>query len=403
MIFTAKQPATHNLEFQLAFDNGRMNQQLWSGVSATLLMTTLSLTTSAQAQQSTGLEYSAQGSSSVTQVPQKPETATPAVKQSFPQPEEAVKVGRIQSEIETATQQTETIAKIHAFELAGRQAVVLYVRNIPVLTFLSTPSPAIEQTQAEDTSARSRKRASHNQHLQARAYNAGTLEGGRQHNAAVDEVELETNPVWRATTVAARLNQMHRDNVDASNIVVRWNDEDKAFSIEVNGEEIAQVNNTTILPDTTRNLAQDALQATNRMRRLVGNAPPLQKIADMPQPQKPPVREVAFGPIRMEIRGMASWYGPGFHGNRSASGEIYNQNALTAAHRNLPFGTNVLVTNLRNGRSVVVRINDRGPFVRGRVIDLSAAAARMLGMMQTGVAPVSVQVIDNSRVASDSY
>jgi rare lipoprotein A len=366
-------------------------------------MTTLSLTTSAQAQQATGLEYSAQGSSSVTQIPQEPEPVTPAVKQSFPQPEEAVKVGRIQSEIETATEQAETIAKIHAFELAGRQAVVLYVRNIPVLTFLSTPSPGIEGTQTEDTSTRSRKRASNNQHLQARAYNADTLDGDRQRNAALEELELETNPVWKATTVAARLNQMHRDNVDARNIVVRWNAEDKAYSIEVNGEEIAQVNNTTILPDTTRNLAQDALQATNRMRRLVGNAPPLRKIADMPQPEKPPVRQVALGPIRMEIRGMASWYGPGFHGNRSASGEIYNQNALTAAHRNLPFGTNVLVTNLRNGRSVVVRINDRGPFVRGRVIDLSAAAARMLGMMQSGVAPVSVQVIDNSRVASDSY
>jgi rare lipoprotein A len=104
------------------------------------------------------------------------------------------------------------------------------------------------------------------------------------------------------------------------------------------------------------------------------------------------------------MSGIASWYGPGFHGNRSASGEVYNQNAMTAAHRTLPFGTKVVVTNLNNGRSVVVRINDRGPFIRGRVIDLSAAAARALGVMQTGIAPVQVQVLGEQKtVASDSY
>jgi rare lipoprotein A len=80
---------------------------------------------------------------------------------------------------------------------------------------------------------------------------------------------------------------------------------------------------------------------------------------------------------------MASWYGPGFHGRRTASGETFNAGALTAAHRTLPFGTRVKVTNATNGRSVVVRINDRGPYVRGRVIDLSRAAARAIGMSGT--------------------
>ncbi len=93
------------------------------------------------------------------------------------------------------------------------------------------------------------------------------------------------------------------------------------------------------------------------------------------------------------MTGMASWYGPGFHGRRSASGERYNQNAMTAAHRSLPFGTMVRVTNIKNGRSVVVRINDRGPFIRGRVIDMSAAAARVLGMVHSGIAPVRIEVI----------
>lgn len=97
--------------------------------------------------------------------------------------------------------------------------------------------------------------------------------------------------------------------------------------------------------------------------------------------------------IASSFRGQASWYGPGFHGRLTANGERYNQNAMTAAHPNLKFGTKVKVTNLNNGRSVVVRINDRGPFTRGRVIDLSAAAARSLDMMRSGVAPVKVTIL----------
>ncbi len=91
--------------------------------------------------------------------------------------------------------------------------------------------------------------------------------------------------------------------------------------------------------------------------------------------------------------GKASWYGPGFHGRRTANGEVFNSNDLTAAHRSLPFGTKVRVTNMNNGRSVVVRINDRGPFAGGRIIDLSAGAARSINMINSGVAPVRVEVL----------
>ena len=91
--------------------------------------------------------------------------------------------------------------------------------------------------------------------------------------------------------------------------------------------------------------------------------------------------------------GLASWYGPGFHGRRTASGTVHTGAALTAAHRSLPFGTRVRVTNLRNGRTVVVVVDDRGPFVRGRVIDLSRAAVRRLGMVRDGVVPVRLEVI----------
>jgi rare lipoprotein A len=93
--------------------------------------------------------------------------------------------------------------------------------------------------------------------------------------------------------------------------------------------------------------------------------------------------------------GIASWYGPGFHGRRTAAGNIYDQNDLTAAHQTLPLGTRVLVTNLNNGNSTEVTINDRGPFAKGRIIDLSYAAGQVLGMIGPGTVPVRVEVIES--------
>jgi rare lipoprotein A len=95
--------------------------------------------------------------------------------------------------------------------------------------------------------------------------------------------------------------------------------------------------------------------------------------------------------------GFASWYGPGFDGKPTASGETYDMDALTAAHRQLPFGTVVEVRNRENGRTVVVRINDRGPFVRGRIIDLSRAAADRLELVRSGTAPVTLRVVEAAR------
>lgn len=89
--------------------------------------------------------------------------------------------------------------------------------------------------------------------------------------------------------------------------------------------------------------------------------------------------------------GIASYYGSGHHGRRTASGERFNQNAMTAAHRTARFGSYLRVTNTANGRSVVVRVNDRGPFVRGRVIDVSTAAARSLGFVASGTTRVTVE------------
>ncbi len=91
--------------------------------------------------------------------------------------------------------------------------------------------------------------------------------------------------------------------------------------------------------------------------------------------------------------GIASWYGPGFHGRRTANGEVFNQYDLTAAHKTLPFNTKVLVTNLKSNKSIVVRINDRGPFIGERIIDLSEEAARKLNSKKDGLVYVKVEIL----------
>lgn len=91
--------------------------------------------------------------------------------------------------------------------------------------------------------------------------------------------------------------------------------------------------------------------------------------------------------------GVASWYGSKFHGRTTANGEKYDMNSLTAAHKTLPFGTKVKVTNTRNGKSVVVRINDRGPYAGKRVIDLSRSAAQAVGMVNSGTAQVKLDIM----------
>jgi len=104
---------------------------------------------------------------------------------------------------------------------------------------------------------------------------------------------------------------------------------------------------------------------------------------------RPPARPAIPGAGEV---GLASWYGPDFHGRRTSSGEVYDMYQLTAAHRELPLGTWILVTNLENGRSVELRVNDRGPFVGDRIVDVSYAAGRLLGMIGPGVVPVRLTV-----------
>src|SRR4029077_12401349 len=130
-----------------------------------------------------------------------------------------------------------------------------------------------------------------------------------------------------------------------------------------------------------------------------GPAPTTPDTAMLPPPvlpTEPPNRYPGIVPSYTQV-GLASWYGRHFHKKPTASGEPYDMNDFTAAHRSLPLATVVRVTNLTNDHMVLVRINDRGPFAKGRVIDLSRSAAKTLGMTEAGVVPVRIDVFDSDQ------
>lgn len=119
---------------------------------------------------------------------------------------------------------------------------------------------------------------------------------------------------------------------------------------------------------------------------------------ELPRPSAP--QPAARGKVVQTEVGLASWYGPPYAGRKGADGTVYDQNAMTAAHLTLPMGTIVRVTNLSNDSSVVVKITDRGPFVRGRIIDLSLAAAKATGVYRAGVAKVKVEAFEGRAPAA---
>lgn len=126
-------------------------------------------------------------------------------------------------------------------------------------------------------------------------------------------------------------------------------------------------------------------------------SPPRSRLRGTYRPYK--VKGVTYYPLQsakgFREKGLASWYGPGFHGRKTSSGEIYDQYKPTCAHKLLPMHTMVRVTNLRNNRSVKLRVNDRGPFVSGRIVDLSLYGAKMIGVYGRGTAPVRLEVVGN--------
>ena len=343
-----------------------MNKQiLWT--AAALLTTTIAIPLASQAEIVREVESTRDSQPALTSSPRTKKLPV-------------VKVGEYKSPVKSRAD-GQVIARIHPHQQVGsnRQAATIYIQNLPVLTFLSAKNRVTSKTESIDNQTK------------VKVATTETKVVNKENN-----LQSSNTPVWRATRVAAKLNQINLASLDAQEIAVSWKSSDR-YGITVNGEELVEINTETLLPDTTKDPALDALQVTNRLRRLLGNAPPLKVIAGLPEAPKPQIvkqaQQVVAQAVKVGSRGMASWYGPGFNGRRSANGERYNQNGLTAAHRSLPFGTKVKVTNVRTGRSVVVRITDRGPHVRGRIIDLSAAAARIVGVMHSGVAPVQLEVL----------
>ena len=369
----AKWPILQSRLAMALHKNGRMKEKFVGGLLAVLLVPVVGTASSCHAQATDALKPNSQGSKQqvIATQPSPQLNATRA---------EAQKVGQYQYQARADIGQ-DSIVKIQPHELDGRQAATVYVRNIPVITFLN-PS--------QETNTKIRSTAGTKADPSNQSKVAGSKENSPAGNIASNSTNQEPDPVWRASSLAARLNQLARNNIDPNSITVKWETGDR-YIIQANGEDLVNINAQNILPDTTSDFSRDALQVTNRLRRLLGNAPPLEAVAGQPQPEAP---VLSLGPVQLRLSGLASWYGPGFDGNLSASGERFNQNALTAAHRHLPFGTLVMVKNLDNGRSVVVRINDRGPYVGDRLIDLSAGAANVLGMMGSGVARVEIEVIE---------
>ncbi len=306
-----------------------MNKKIWSGITAVVVTTLLGTT----------------GSTSLF---------SKAIASNINN-DEIAKVRTSPSEEENNS----SIATIYTYQIGTSAAATLYVRSIPILTFLEKPDIATTNP---------------------------------------------LDPSFQAQQIADQINQLTESERETSDITVSWEAKTKSFLLQINGQILTQIDDSIRLADSTDNLAEDALHATNRLRRLLADAPPLDSIIGMPQPEQKPQQTVAVqvkpqqnpapkNRILKTISGLASWYGPGFHGRRTASGQRFNQYGLTAAHRSLPFGTKVKVTNIRNGRSAIVRINDRGPYSGRRIIDLSAGAARAIGMYNSGVGNVKLEIL----------
>lgn len=286
----------------------------------------------------------------------------------------ATKVGEHQS---TSGQPESGVARILVHQKNGRQATTVYVRNIPIVTFLGAEQSAANPQGVKVATTE--------------------LDPGKLAAIANTAPKSVADPVWRATTIAGKLNQLAMSGQDpqavAKSIKVVWSEKRHSYLIQANNQHLIEVTEkNTLLPNSSKDAGKDALQIANRLRFQMGNAEPLKTVEGVPKPKN--VQTIAMGSIRMQIQGDASWYGPGFDGNYTANGEIFNQYALTAAHPYLPFNTRVRVTNLDNGRSVVVRINDRGPFIGDRILDLSRGAAQILGTVSTGVSSVRLDVLE---------
>ena len=294
----------------------------------------------------------------------------------------STKIGETRSQSLTRTQD-DSIARIHTHKLNGKNAATVYVRGIPVVTYIESEEPV---KSAADVSK-------NKNNIKENSESVKISSNGLDANSS-EHLLTSPNPVERATAAAAMINQLNRDGLDPKTIVPAWKNGN--YVINLGDRATLKFDQQALFPEPQQSKNLDVLESANLLRRLLGGANPVSEVVNAPKSQI--ATNSSFSPTLSSrvigvMSGMASWYGPGFDGNYSASGEIFNANDLTAAHPSLPFGTIVRVVNMDNNQSVVVRINDRGPYAHGRVIDISTAAANVIGLISSGVAPVRLEVL----------
>jgi len=315
----------------------------------------------------------------------------------------SLKVGETRSQSLTRTKD-DSIARIHTHKLNGKNAATVYVRGIPVVTYIESEESAKSDSEnnASDslkTKHETKGEIKKNSESLKLPTNTTKLEPRNSDSPAKsaddssENLLTSPNPVERATAAAAMINQLNRDGIDPNKIIPAWKNGN--YVIKFGDRAMLKFDQQAVFPESLQNQTEDVLESANLLRRLLGGANPVLEVVNAPKTtfvarsSSPSLNSR----ILSVISGMASWYGPGFDGNYSASGEIFNASELTAAHPNLPFGTLVRVVNMDNNQSVVVRINDRGPYAHGRVIDISTAAASIIGLISSGIAPVRLEVL----------
>ena len=316
----------------------------------------------------------------------------------------SLKVGETRSQSLIRTKD-DAIARIHTHKLNGKNAATVYVRGIPVVTYIEaeeSPKSAQENIALDSSKNKSEpkgetKKNSESVKLPSNTTNLEPTNSADSPAKSADDSSenllTSSNPIERATAAAALINQLNRDGIDANKIIPAWKNGN--YVIKLGDRAMLRFDQQAVFPTSLQNQTQDVLESANLLRRLLGGASPVLEVVNSPKTKFTASSSSSALNSRIVgvMSGMASWYGPGFDGNYSASGEIFNASDLTAAHPSLPFGTLVRVVNMDNNQSVVVRINDRGPYAHGRVIDISTAAANVIGLISSGVAPVRLEVL----------
>lgn len=189
----------------------------------------------------------------------------------------------------------------------------------------------------------------------------------------------------RASRISATINKIRWDRIPATAIRVSYNG--KSYRITAGrSTEVVTIDRTIRVSQSNKvSEKATALLVANRLRRYFGNAPILSEV------DGPAVASQNSGAVVSVIQGVASWYTE--PRGETASGMILRSDSMIAAHKSLPFGTRLRVTNMANGKQVDVKVMDRGPYIRGRVLDLSERAASLLGMMTTGIANVRIEIV----------